>query len=248
MSRTRSSHSAEKFVRVHLQIEVIKATGLPEGGFLSGCNPYVCVHVVDGNPLSAEAESVGEAWYSERQQFQAKTSTIEGTSDPEWHANFRAEVQVQECSFLHFQICYRSLIALADRKVGQAAVPLEEVLKDAWVAPRALTLAPFQRADQQEWANLTGARLFVRASWEGKKARSQSHLQGFGERGYGPRPVLSRKRNTSKRCVPESDLVVPTASTPAPQSSTTSQTDATSRQEQTFPSSNETSADACAVS
>jgi len=126
-----------------LTIQVICALALPETDVLGTCDPFVVASVVDGDPMSWEAERYGADWYAKRQQWQGVTATIINTKAPRWNASFDTQVKCREDTHVHFRIYDREQIAKRHDPLGHAAVPLAEVIKeDTWAHPRPIALIP----------------------------------------------------------------------------------------------------------
>eukprot|EP00930_Biecheleria_cincta_P021644 TRINITY_DN15982_c0_g1_i1.p1 TRINITY_DN15982_c0_g1~~TRINITY_DN15982_c0_g1_i1.p1 ORF type:complete len:489 (-),score=56.98 TRINITY_DN15982_c0_g1_i1:246-1517(-) len=160
---------AHQFHKVKLEIQVIKATDLPDADLLSSCDPYVEVSVVDGNPLKDAAAIVNyEQWRQSHEQWHGQTRVIDSSVNPQWRARFHtSQIRNRDTTHVHFRVMDSDAVAFADRQIGQTAVPLAEVLDDNWGYDRGIALRPMNRSDQQAWVALKAARLHVSVTWEG---------------------------------------------------------------------------------
>jgi len=171
-----------QFHKVSLKVTVARATELPETDFLYSCDPYVIVTVVDGDPLSPEAACGNDAaaaaeWYSKHLQFEMRTETVCDDRNPRWSALLQGEVYRREHSFVHFRVMDSTYITQRDKGLGQAVVPMADVLRNAWAAPRSIALIPMDRKSQTRWAELTHTRLVVSISWEGIISQVESQTR-----------------------------------------------------------------------
>eukprot|EP00747_Dinoflagellata_sp_TGD_P222070 gnl/TRDRNA2_/TRDRNA2_93821_c0_seq1.p1 gnl/TRDRNA2_/TRDRNA2_93821_c0~~gnl/TRDRNA2_/TRDRNA2_93821_c0_seq1.p1 ORF type:complete len:528 (-),score=83.97 gnl/TRDRNA2_/TRDRNA2_93821_c0_seq1:62-1645(-) len=197
---------------LRLQIEVLKATGLPNTDLLGGCDPYTVVTVVDGDPLCSEAAAGGREWYARREQFRAETAVAPGTLEPEWRAHFQAEVRPRAETYCHFRVYDRDQVAFVDEPVGEVAIQLAEVRRGDWANYRPLALGAF--AGQEGRHDLLNARLIVNIDAEeiaGQQIK-QEHLRRFEvasptRRGRGdsssPRQRRARGEINNLSAVPE---------------------------------------------
>jgi len=182
------------YFRIKLSIQVIRATGLPAPDWVGQSDPYIKVSVLDGDPLGHEANTGGPQWYTSHEQWQGRTVGLEDTLNPEWRSILTApEVKPWSCTCLHFQMFDKEDIR-ADRPIGQAIVPMADVVLDKWFAARAVALIPMDRADQQAWASLVDARLHIAISWEGIKSEVKHRPQGFADLGIHGRRARTRER------------------------------------------------------
>merc|ERR1719215_1149293 len=203
-----SDHPPENFARVSLTILVLRAESLPEGDYLTHSrDPYVMVNVVDGDPLG-EAASSEENWYTTRNKWGDKTAVNQGT-DPQFMARLRTLEQgvlPREDTYIHFRVMDEDA-AFQDTPIGQAVIPLSEVLRDAWHMPRALALVPIgQRTRRQEelqleWSSLRKSRLHVQVRWEGVPSRVRSPV-GWGDAGPA-QPGRARSRRGQRDAGPK---------------------------------------------
>lgn len=148
--------------RVKLDVAVLSATGLPvpHAGY-DQQYPYVVVSVVDGDPLSLEAG--GE--YRSHVQWTGRTKVAEVSVQPQWREHLAAEVRWRQDTFVHFRVMDVGDGLAAGRPWAQAQVPLQEVLSQAWAAPRAIALTPVDRSSGKMWSSLSEARLVFYIIW-----------------------------------------------------------------------------------
>eukprot|EP00913_Durusdinium_trenchii_P025120 g23580.t1 len=177
-----SPGGSPRYHRVKLEIEVVRATDLPSAALLSTSDPYVVVSIVDGHPLQdPEALKGYEDWRSVHEQFSGQTRVAEGTN-PEFRARFLAEDSISH----------------ADREIGQAVLPLVDVLGESWAAVRAIALRPMDRTNAQAWAAISKTRLHVAVISEGilgrvkneeqiQRAAAKWQVQAHGRRAARPR-------------------------------------------------------------
>lgn len=166
--------------KVKLEIEVVKASDIPDAAILATCDPYVIVSIVDGNPLQdSKALKDFEEWRALHEQWSGQTRVIEGTRDPDFRARFRAEVRNRETTHIHFRLLDQDNISHADRNIGQAVLPLQDLFDDSWAAVRAIALRPMDRKDAHAWAAISKTRLHVAVTWEGilGKVKSEERLR-----------------------------------------------------------------------
>lgn len=157
---------------VRMKIMVERAQGLPETGLAGGIYPYVVVLVVDGDPLTSAG--------AEKEQWKGETEAKE-TTDPVWEQELLTEdVKVRKKTHLHFMVVDAGIAgasagALVDTSaivahtlVGQAAIPLSQVIRGGWGDIKALALAPMVGEDgkpEDRW-DLKESRIFVKVGWE----------------------------------------------------------------------------------
>ncbi|CAE7499048.1 ML5 [Symbiodinium sp. CCMP2592] len=166
--------------KVKLEIEVVKASSIPDATYFASCDPYVVVSIVDGDPLQdPRALSGYQEWRALHEQWSGQTKVIEGTRDPQFRARFRAEVRNREKTHIHFRLLDQDSISHADRDIGQAAVPLRDILDDSWAAVRGLALRPMDRKNSQAWAAIHKTRLHVAINFEGilGKVKTEDAMQ-----------------------------------------------------------------------
>ncbi|CAK9080273.1 unnamed protein product [Durusdinium trenchii] len=193
-----SPGGSPRYHRVKLEIEVVRATDLPSAALLSTSDPYVVVSIVDGHPLQdPEALKGYEDWRSVHEQFSGQTRVAEGTN-PEFRARFLAEVRNREQTHIHFRLLDQDSISHADREIGQAVLPLVDVLGESWAAVRAIALRPMDRTNAQAWAAISKTRLHVAVISEGilgrvkneeqiQRAAAKWQVQAHGRRAARPR-------------------------------------------------------------
>eukprot|EP00929_Paragymnodinium_shiwhaense_P006373 TRINITY_DN10966_c0_g1_i5.p1 TRINITY_DN10966_c0_g1~~TRINITY_DN10966_c0_g1_i5.p1 ORF type:complete len:1045 (-),score=277.94 TRINITY_DN10966_c0_g1_i5:169-3222(-) len=194
-----------EYHKISLKVVVIKAQGLPEADFMYSTSPYVIVSVVDGDPMSPAAAAGGdaeqaEAWYAAREQLHKRTASVENTTEPEWDSIITGDVRPRPESHVHFRVMDLEEYAHKDKPIGQAVVPLKEVMTNAWTAVRSIALVPFERKNQKRWAELTDARLIVRITWEGIAAQVKAPKIQFVEEATSASKAAQRlaaRRNRS---------------------------------------------------
>eukprot|EP00928_Gymnodinium_smaydae_P042127 TRINITY_DN28411_c0_g3_i1.p1 TRINITY_DN28411_c0_g3~~TRINITY_DN28411_c0_g3_i1.p1 ORF type:complete len:1008 (+),score=206.53 TRINITY_DN28411_c0_g3_i1:256-3279(+) len=198
----------QSFQEITLIVFVASAQNLPAAAFLHACDPYICVSVVDGDPLSPEARCRGDEeaqklWYSQREQMRQRTGPIKDTLNPVWNTTLRLKVKPRERFFIHFQLLDDEDIRAHDLRIAQAAVPMADVLKYAWAGARNIALIPFDRLVQQKWAELADTRLMVSMNWEGvpnsppavaEKMKFEAPTPAAGEGGASKRLAERRER------------------------------------------------------
>ncbi|CAJ1331993.1 unnamed protein product [Effrenium voratum] len=176
---TSSSHQPHMYHKVKLEIEVVKASGLPDASVFATCDPYVVVSIVDGDPLHDPVALKGfEDWRAVHEQWSGQTRVVEGSREPQFRARFLAEVRNREATRIHFRMLDQDTIS-QDREIGQAVVPLREVMDDSWAAVRGIALRPMDRKNAQAWAAVQKTRLHVAINWEGivGKVKKEEELQ-----------------------------------------------------------------------
>lgn len=214
----RTNDSADEgFHTVELTIRVIKGEHFPEPHYMYSRDAYVSVHVVDADPLSLEAENV--EWYAERQQWASRTLSKENSLNPVWDAVLttgETGVRPRAGTWVHFRVLDKDDAALQDTPIGQAAIPMTEVLKDVWYTPKVVALTPFGtnsrpvKEVQQDWKSLREARLYISIQYEGVNTsikskvawadtggRSKSKLQSRRDRRKGGQPSANAKSSAN---------------------------------------------------
>jgi len=178
----------EAYLRVALTVVVIKAENLPENPYVGySRDPYVMVSVVDGDPISEEAER-DESWYGEREQWADETAVHNDSLDPQFICRMstpEAGVFARPQSVVHFKVMDSDQVAAEDAKVAQAVIPLEEVLRHVWHMPKAVALVPFEQRTrpgaeiQKDWLALRDSRLHLSIRWEGVPSNVKSEVKKF---------------------------------------------------------------------
>lgn len=168
----RGSIAPESFATIRLAARIFEAKAVPQAKAMHNRAPYVVVSVVDGDPLGLEAAARGDAeqaraWYSEREQSQRRTNAAVGETDhPVWNAALDlGAVRPSPGFFVHLRLMNEDEYT-SDQGVGQAAVPLVDVLRHSWFGARSIALVPFDRRVQERWAELADTRLTVALQWE----------------------------------------------------------------------------------
>ncbi|CAK9074435.1 unnamed protein product [Durusdinium trenchii] len=110
------------------------------------------------------------------QRTRSSSAREQGTN-PEFRARFLAEVRNREQTHIHFRLLDQDSISHADREIGQAVLPLVDVLGESWAAVRAIALRPMDRTNAQAWAAISKTRLHVAVISEGILGRVKNEEQ-----------------------------------------------------------------------
>lgn len=181
---------------VRMKIMVERAQGLPQTGLAGGIHAYVVVLVVDGDPL----KSAGE----EKEQWKGETEMKE-SSEPAWSQELVTdEVKVRKKTHLHFIVVDAGIggAVLAHTLLGQAAIPLSQVLRGGWGDIKPLALAPMigEDGEPEDKYDLKECRIFVKVGWEAADYKGGAVQLGVGMKFDDvPHPISPRARAAKAR-------------------------------------------------